>query len=523
MEEESTSASGSAGSHSPIDVFSPPEVQYDDEEELDYDNLSEMLAQQLQDVGDYFSADMLPYFSDIPMETPPATESGLGKLDRLLLTNRQYQQALRDQLVLLEEGQKMTRDLQRWLKMLLVQMNRRKKVGAPESPLALVDSRGGMPPENEEAKRVKPLLTEYSKIIRPPIRWTEREKLALAKGVRQQNQMILVDRILAGEEVFGYNGSLYDQNRNEAYQQAVSAVQRMSQRELELNLDGLDWSKMSALFVTSRSPEDCRIQWTTIQHPLISNSPFSEVEKDKLINLVSRYGAQGRWIEIAGELGTNRTAWQCLSTYRQIAGKSIASGKWTEEEDRILIEGVQMYGMTDCWMEISEMLDGRTASQCIHRWNKTLDPHKKIGRWTAEEDAWLLAAIHRIGSANWSLVQNFVPNRTDVQCRERYMNVLHPQLKHDTFSAAEDAMLRKAVNTHGEGKWSQVAAALSNRTDNQCRRRWLYLSTRSTRGPKLARTKSKKIKPSLNPSLSSSSNDSGGGAPRRKSARLGSK
>lgn len=33
----------------------------------------------------------------------------------------------------------------------------------------------------------------------------------------------------------------------------------------------------------------------------------------------------------------------------------------------------------------------------------------------------------------WSLVAQHVPSRSDVQCRERYMNVLHPSLKPDPW------------------------------------------------------------------------------------------
>jgi hypothetical protein len=78
---------------------------------------------------------------------------------------------------------------------------------------------------------------------------------------------------------------------------------------------------------------------------------------------------------------------------------------------------------------------------------------------------------------NWALIRDFVPRRTDVQCRERYMNVLHPSLTHEIFSPEEDEILRLAVEQYGKGKWSLVAAKLPTRTDNQCRRRWMSMQT----------------------------------------------
>lgn len=461
------------------------------EGEIDYANLSSLLAQQLEDVGEYFSADLFPYFCEVPLAASalpvemavPFAQTDAGCAARLLDANRRYQRVLRDQLVVLEEGQKMTRELQRWLKMLLLQTQRRKRggslVGAAAAggadacrdlPPVFIDASGQIPPEHPEAARLKPLLSEYARALRPAVRWTEQERQALCKGVRQQNQTILVDRML--EDGAGLQDGAAAGDRGQVYRDAVFSVRRMSQRELETNLEGLDWTRVAALYVPTRSADDCRIQWTTSQHPLISHGRFSGEETKQLVRIVERHGARGHWISVAEELDTNRTAWQCLRAYREQVGRTVTGGKWTGEEDRLLLEGVQMYGTAECWTEISEMLDGRTPTQCVHRWNKTLDPAKRTGRWTEEEDAWLLAAVRRCGSANWSIIRDFVPERTDVQCRERYMNILDPALRHESFTPQEDAALERAVREHGEGKWSQVAAALPNRTDNQCRRRW---------------------------------------------------
>lgn len=562
---------------SPEDLIPSPTPPGDFYEDIDYDNLSELLTLQLQDVDEFLKTASLPpshhhhhhaYTEDsmgAPGEEYAAGKRGsenfiLSSLRQMLSLNRKYQHLLREQLIMLSDGQKMTRGIQRWLRMMHVQLKRRKRHAGWGSCYAgasyLVDSQGSTPPENEESLRLKELLLEYGKAMRHPVRWTDKEKTALARGVRHLNQTILVDRLMAGlslsaltdggeelshlehDSIFASlaeaeassSSSSASASRPRSspalpdpvlqYQQAVTTVQRMPQRKLEMNLSGIDWTKIATLFVPTRSPEECRIQWTCNQHPLISHAPFTKDERARLMDIVKRRRGQsevrGGWIEIAEELGSNRTAWQCLAAYRAeeeaqgSLGKSTAARKWTAEEDRILIEGVLMYGSTDAWSEISESLDGRTPAQCVHRWTKTLDPTKKTGRWSALEDAWLHAALRRVGSLNWALVQQFVPHRTDVQCRERYMNVLDPALLHRKFSAEEDRLLLRTVERYGEGKWSQVAEKLPGRTDNQCRRRWLFLQAEER---KRKRPKPKVGRPRKQPMV-----DKPRKAPRRRGA-----
>ncbi len=47
----------------------------------------------------------------------------------------------------------------------------------------------------------------------------------------------------------------------------------------------------------------------------------------------------------------------------------------------------------------------------------------------------------------WAQVARAVPHRSDQQCRERWINVLDPGLKHGGWDAAEDEALRAAVAT----------------------------------------------------------------------------
>lgn len=73
------------------------------------------------------------------------------------------------------------------------------------------------------------------------------------------------------------------------------------------------------------------------------------------------------------------------------------------------------------------LLVGRHSNQCINRWTKTLRPSIKRGKWTAEEDD-LLRAAHAACGPSWKLVEARVKGRTDAQCRERWVNIINPEI-----------------------------------------------------------------------------------------------
>lgn len=116
-------------------------------------------------------------------------------------------------------------------------------------------------------------------------------------------------------------------------------------------------------------------------------------------------------------------------------------------------------------------MPGFTPQQCIYRWKKHLKTGISKGRWKPEEDKHLIISVAFNGTI-WSRVAETVPTKTDVQCRERWINVLTPEIKSEPWSREEDELLMKAVETIGVGKWAKVSKELPGRTDNSCWRRW---------------------------------------------------
>ena len=64
-------------------------------------------------------------------------------------------------------------------------------------------------------------------------------------------------------------------------------------------------------------------------------------------------------------------------------GSLSSKGKWTSAEDLILKNAVETHDGKN-WKKISDMLEGRTDVQCLHRWQKVLRPGLIKGPWTKE-------------------------------------------------------------------------------------------------------------------------------------------
>ncbi|KAF0919397.1 hypothetical protein E2562_029343 [Oryza meyeriana var. granulata] len=62
-----------------------------------------------------------------------------------------------------------------------------------------------------------------------------------------------------------------------------------------------------------------------------------------------------------------------------------AKGGWTPEEDETLRKAVEAYNGKN-WKKIAEYFPYRTEVQCLHRWQKVLNPELIKGPWTQEED-----------------------------------------------------------------------------------------------------------------------------------------
>lgn len=90
---------------------------------------------------------------------------------------------------------------------------------------------------------------------------------------------------------------------------------------------------------------------------------------------------------------------------------------WQPHEDAKLIELVDKHGQI--WSVLATMLEGRTGKQIRDRYLNILRPNIKKGDWTPQEDQYILALYYQFGT-RWCKICSYVPGRTEGQIKNRF-------------------------------------------------------------------------------------------------------
>ncbi|XP_030493010.2 transcription factor MYB83 [Cannabis sativa] len=104
--------------------------------------------------------------------------------------------------------------------------------------------------------------------------------------------------------------------------------------------------------------------------------------------------------------------------------------------------------------------------------NKMKNMKLRKGLWSPEEDEKLMRYMLRNGQGCWSdIARNAGLQRCGKSCRLRWINYLRPDLKRGAFSSHEQDLILHLHSILGN-RWSQIAARLPGRTDNEIKNFW---------------------------------------------------
>jgi len=93
------------------------------------------------------------------------------------------------------------------------------------------------------------------------------------------------------------------------------------------------------------------------------------------------------------------------------------------------------------------------------------------GAWSQQEDEMLANAVKQLGCKKWMDIAKFVPSRTSKQCRERWIQRLAPNIRHEPFEPWEDKIILDKQAEIGN-RWSIISQSLNGRSSSAIKNRW---------------------------------------------------
>ncbi|KAH8741968.1 SNAPc like transcription factor [Cryptosporidium ryanae] len=238
-----------------------------------------------------------------------------------------------------------------------------------------------------------------------------------------------------------------------------------------------------------RTGRDCQITWYHYIDPNTNRTEWTKSEDLRLLSLVSEYKGYN-WMKISQILNTGRTPYQCIYRYQRCLNKNLIKSAWSNDEDNKLISIVDSLGgisilemnkrSTSKWNYIASLLPGRTNQQCRTRYVRSLKKNLKHGSWSLYEDVRLQFAYFVYGGNSWTKISKHINGRSDSKCRERYVNMLKPDIKKGKWSEEENNLLISTVKKFGPGNWSLIKNYIIGRTDSDCSKQWEKLDINSS-------------------------------------------
>ncbi|XP_061116595.1 snRNA-activating protein complex subunit 4-like isoform X2 [Conger conger] len=186
------------------------------------------------------------------------------------------------------------------------------------------------------------------------------------------------------------------------------------------NMNYCKWDKIAEGLGTNRTAFMCLQTHQRYIHKGFKKKLWSKEEDQVLRELVEkmRIGNFIPYTQISYFM-EGREAAQLVYRWTQVLEPSLRKGPWTKVEDEMLLKAVAKYGVRD-WWKIRTEVPGRTDAQCRERYLDCLTEDVKKGRWSPEEEAMLIMLVGKYGAGRWAKIASEMPNRIDCQCLQKW-------------------------------------------------------------------------------------------------------
>ncbi|KAK9719610.1 Myblike DNAbinding domain-containing protein [Basidiobolus ranarum] len=234
---------------------------------------------------------------------------------------------------------------------------------------------------------------------------------------------------------------------------------------------GNRWSHIASTLFPGRTPNSCYQMHLTLTNNF-KKGPWSADEDETLRSLTSMEQYRGKWKVISEVLG--RSSACCYSRWQSRFKPDVKTGRWTEEEDLSLLDGVEKYGRD--WERIVKDIPGRSSRHALLRYDKFLNPNTSRDKWSPEEDDLLLKGCQKYGRS-WTKISESIPSRTPFQLQARYDAHVNPKITKGRWTDEESEQLLNLVKKYGHD-WTRVAQELSTKSNVQALLRYNYLRSK---------------------------------------------
>lgn len=189
--------------------------------------------------------------------------------------------------------------------------------------------------------------------------------------------------------------------------------------------DFQDWGYIASM-LHNRSSLQTFVHFNTIYSRLCANNVrWSEKEDADLLKLIDRHSINNvvNWGRI-GQLMPLRNRVQCYNRYQILSRiKGYQKGRFTNSENRLIMEFVDKYGEENFKKMPKNFLPGRSINQIKNQYSITLKQRGDIKPWTREEDRLLMDHVEKQKQVDWRAIADVLETHNRVSCRTRYQTI----------------------------------------------------------------------------------------------------